>query len=89
MHAMPAFACTACHSASAHDERVRSAFWQHERLLVVDGVPALVCDGCGERYYDDATSTRLDLMRGSGFPDQRARATLQVPVFSFDDLVPG
>lgn len=28
-------------------------------LLVVEGVPALVCDNCGERYFDDAVSARL------------------------------
>lgn len=66
----------------------RSAFWLDDRLVVVQGVPALVCQVCGERFYDDATAMGLDLLRGTAFPVEHALYTLEVPVFDFADPVP-
>jgi YgiT-type zinc finger domain-containing protein len=81
--------CENCGSSAIHAERVRTAFWAEDRLVVIEDVPALVCKACHERYFDDATVTVLDLMRGDGFPPERARREITVPVFSFDDrLVP-
>jgi YgiT-type zinc finger domain-containing protein len=79
--------CTNCGSADVHQSRVRSAFWQDERLVVVEEIPALVCGACAEQFYDDTTVVGLDLLRGEGFPAEKARAELRVPVFSFGDRV--
>jgi len=79
--------CANCGSAQLHLTRVRSAFWDSERLVVVEDIPALVCAGCGEQSYDDNTIVVLDLLRGEGFPQERARGELRVPVFSFRDRV--
>jgi YgiT-type zinc finger domain-containing protein len=79
--------CAACGSGKVHVTQVRSAFWHGERLVVVEDIPALVCEGCGEQSYDDNTIVVLDLLRGDGFPQARAREELRVPVFSFRDRV--
>ena len=75
--------CTNCGSPDTQYTEVRSAFWHEERLVVVDGIPAIVCLSCREQYYDDSTALVLDLMRGDGFPEDQAQAELRVPVFSF------
>lgn len=80
--------CPQCGSAQLRQDLVRSAIWHGERLVVVDRIPAVVCDGCGERFYDDATATMLDLMHGDGFPPAEAVAHMHVPVFSFSARVP-
>ena len=77
--------CTNCGSADVSASHVRSAFWQDDRLVVVEGIPALVCGVCAEQFYDDTTVVGLDLLRGEGFPTEKARTELRVPVFSFDD----
>jgi YgiT-type zinc finger domain-containing protein len=77
--------CTNCGSANVSAGHVRSAFWQDDRLVVVEGIPALVCGACAEQFYDDTTVVGLDLLRGEGFPAEKARTELRVPVFSFDD----
>ena len=81
----PAATCMNCGSANVHTSHVRSAFWQDDRLVVVEDIPALVCGACAEQFYDDTTVVGLDLLRGEGFPAEKARAELRVPVFSFDD----
>jgi len=80
--------CANCQSSNIRTASVRSAFWHDERLVVVEDIPALVCDDCGEQFYDDTTAVVLDLLRGDGFPLERARGELRVPVFSFRDRVP-
>lgn len=81
----PGAVCANCGSTKLHLDQVRSAFWQDERLVVVVDIPAMVCGACGEQFYDDDTVIQLDLLRGEGFPAQKARAELRVPVFSFGD----
>ena len=77
--------CMNCGSVNVHMSHVRSAFWQDDRLVVVEDIPALVCGACAEQFYDDTTVVGLDLLRGEGFPAEKARAELRVPVFSFGD----
>jgi YgiT-type zinc finger domain-containing protein len=77
--------CAHCNSPDVHSTQVRSAFWQDDRLVVIEDVPALVCGACHDQFYDDQTMVVLDLMRGDGFPAEKARAELRVPVFSFQD----
>lgn len=81
----PPVPCASCGSPDARPARVRSAFWHGERLVVVEGIPALVCGACHEQSYADDTVVRLDMLRGEGFPAGKARAELRVPVFSFRD----
>lgn len=77
--------CAHCDSPNVHSTHVRSAFWHDERLVVVEDLPAMVCEACHEQFYDDQTMVVLDLMRGDGFPVEKARRELRVPVFSFHD----
>jgi len=79
--------CANCGSVNVSISHVRSAFWQDDRLVVVEDIPALVCGACAEQFYDDATVVGLDLLRGGGFPAEQASAELRVPVFSFADVV--
>ena len=77
--------CANCGSVNVSISHVRSAFWQDDRLVVVEDIPALVCGACAEQFYDDTTVVGLDLLRGEGFPAEKARTALNVPVFSFGD----
>ncbi len=76
--------CPVCESTDTRHGRVRSAFWHNDRLVVVEDVPALVCNVCGEQFYDDATVHMIDRMRQNGFPQEEAIRELRVPVFSCD-----
>lgn len=73
--------CQICGRAALEEQRVQTAFWQDERLVVVEDIPALVCRGCGERFYGDETAMRLDMLRGTGFPPAGAARSITVEVF--------
>jgi YgiT-type zinc finger domain-containing protein len=81
--------CTNCGGGNVRCGEVRSAFWHDDRLVVVEDIPALLCGSCGEQFYDDATVVVLDLLRGDGFQEGKARSQLSVPVFSYRDHLPG
>lgn len=73
--------CQSCGRTGLEETLVQTALWEGERLVVVEDVPALVCHGCGERFYDDETAMRLDMLRGNGFPSDRAARVMPVEVF--------
>ncbi|MDQ2088919.1 type II toxin-antitoxin system MqsA family antitoxin [Marimonas arenosa] len=75
--------CAACSGGALARQDIKTAFWEGERLIVVDDIPALVCQNCGEQYYEDQTAMQLDLMRGAGFSADKATRTMTVPVFTF------
>jgi hypothetical protein len=53
-------------------------------LLAIEGIPAQVCAGCGEQFYDQATMERIGQILAA--PAEDARRHIQVPVFSLDDF---
>jgi YgiT-type zinc finger domain-containing protein len=78
--------CPECQSTDTRHAHVRSAFWHDDRLVVVEDVPALVCNACGEQFYDDGTVLLIDRMRQKGFPPEDAIRELRVPVYSCSAL---
>ena len=82
-------ACTQCGGAKFRNELARSAFWHEDRLVVVEDIPALVCENCREQLYDDQTVVLIDLLRGDGFPPEKAQSQITVPVFSLSERAKG
>jgi YgiT-type zinc finger domain-containing protein len=77
--------CSQCGSSDLSTTTIRSAFWEGDRLVVIEDIPAIVCGSCGEQHYDDTTVVLIDLLRGDGFPADKARRQISVPVFSLRD----
>jgi YgiT-type zinc finger domain-containing protein len=50
-----------------------------DKLLVVEEVPAIVCDHCGERIFTPAVTKKLQVLAKRRRKPPR---TLKVPVFS-------
>ena len=78
--------CPVCESTNTRYGLVRSAFWHNDCLVVIEDVPALVCNTCGEQFYDDASVLMIDRMRERGFPPEDAVRELRVPVFSCSNV---
>jgi len=51
--------CVVCHSSDIVMRRVNEQVTRGEDLILVP-VEVLVCNNCGERYYDRRTMQRLD-----------------------------
>ena len=68
-------------------QTVRTAIWQGERLAVVEDIPAFVCSGCLEQFYDDDVSDALRRLTEHGFPADGALREITVPVFTLEGRV--
>jgi len=78
--------CPVCESTDTRQDHVRSAFWHRDRLVVVEDVPALICNACGEQFYDDASVNLIDRIRQNGFPPEDVVREITVPVFSCNSV---
>lgn len=82
---MPAARCPRCDHVMRADI-VKTAIWQGERLYVVEGIRAQVCDNCLEQYYDEAVTDALRRLTEEGFPTANATHEILVPVFDFSGV---
>lgn len=77
--------CGLC-NAKTYEDMVKMSLWEGERLIVIEDVPARVCEQCAEQFYDDFTVYKIDLLRGRGFPLSGAQRLIQVPVFTLPEV---
>ncbi len=72
--------CCFC-KGPVNNDRVQVIRQWSGQVIVIENVPAQVCEQCGERYYSAAVCRELDrLMDTAGDSDTR----LSVPVVRFD-----
>lgn len=57
--------------------------WIKDKLIVIKNVPALVCEVCGEKYYDAKTSLKLD----DYFYNEKPDGIIKVPVFRYKESI--
>lgn len=55
--------CTAC-GGRLQPRETRAAFFEGERLVVVEGIPGLVCRACGNEPFEATAAVTLGLLRG-------------------------
>jgi YgiT-type zinc finger domain-containing protein len=77
--------CPECGGQTRQDF-VKMALWKGERLIVIEDIPARVCDRCLEQYYDQVTRFRIDKLGANGFRSEDSKHVLEVPVFSLKDV---
>jgi YgiT-type zinc finger domain-containing protein len=82
----PQMLCPRCHGATVAT-MVRTAIWRGDALVVVEDIPAQVCQECVEQYYDEDVSDALRTLMERGFPISEAKKELQVPVFSLEGRI--
>lgn len=74
-----AFACASC-GADTREDLVKAAFWGPQGLVAIEDIPARICQGCGEQFYDDRTAHRIEqIVHGSTVAPIRR---ITIPVFS-------
>jgi YgiT-type zinc finger domain-containing protein len=66
---------------------VRTTIWRGDRVAIVENIPAHVCSGCMEQFYDDDVSEALRRLAEEGFPAEKATREILVPVFSLEGHV--
>jgi YgiT-type zinc finger domain-containing protein len=70
--------CAICRHGETQPGTATVTLERDTLTLVVKGVPARVCDNCGEEYVDEETTTRL-----LQTAEEAARAGVQVDVRAY------
>jgi len=81
------FPCPRCEKLT-HGEVVRTNVWQGERLIVVEDIPAQVCDICGEQYYDPLISETLRTLVVDDLESATPKRVIEVSVYSLEGRIP-
>ncbi len=64
--------CDLCSTGRLRSRQVREYYRTGRRLVVMESVPAYVCDRCGERYYAADVAKRMrQLARGASKVKER------------------
>lgn len=75
--------CEACgHPTLA--KQVHLTLWTDRGLVVIENVPARVCESCQEQFYEEAVSSNILQLSSSGFPQSRMVREITVPVYSLE-----
>ncbi|MBI3290342.1 type II toxin-antitoxin system MqsA family antitoxin [Candidatus Microgenomates bacterium] len=75
--------CYFCTTGELKKEKVNiTRFWGKE-LVALNDVPALVCQQCGERYYDAKVSHEIDHKIKEALRNRLALPKIDVPVLQF------
>lgn len=67
---------------------VKTAMWYDERVVLVENVPAMVCDSCVEQFYDDEITEALTRVTEEGFAGAEQTGEILVPVYSLKRRTP-
>jgi len=70
--------CEVCHTGQRRERLIRYSIIVNDRLIVVDQVPAEVCDQCGETTFRSDIVKRLQ--KTVAHPGKPVR-TLETPVY--------
>ncbi|MBI5029754.1 MAG: YgiT-type zinc finger protein [Chloroflexi bacterium] len=73
--------CPRC-QCTVRPAQVRTDIWQNDHLYVVEDVPAFICDGCQEQFYDDDVTDALRRLNEDGFLSTVPSREILVPVYS-------
>ena len=73
--------CEQCGLATA-ESIVTATFWGERGLVVIENVPARVCQRCEAQFYDDDTTQRIARLTQQVFPRPKPERMITVPVFS-------
>jgi YgiT-type zinc finger domain-containing protein len=74
--------CDLCSAGRLRSRQVREYYRTGRRLVVMERVPAYVCDKCGERYYDADVAKR---MRQLAKKASRVKERVSFPLVRFGE----
>jgi len=74
--------CDFCLEGRLRSQQVREYYRAGKGLVVIEKVPAYVCDKCGERYYDASVAKQMRELAKKG---TRNRTKISFPLVRFHE----
>ena len=68
--------CYFCQKGVLEDKKVTVDFRWGDKLIVIEEVPAKVCNECGEKYYSAEVSRKMEMIAKEG----KTERVIEVPL---------
>ena len=75
--------CKYCNN-DTHEEVIKTIFWMDNGLIVIEGIPARLCKGCGEQFLDEQITRRIQELLNN--PTNKPERLIRVPVYDLPQL---
>ena len=67
-----------------HEDIIKAAFWMDDGLIAIEGIPARLCRGCGEQFFDEQITEMIQKLLTN--PIAEPERQIRVPVYDFPQL---
>lgn len=74
------FHCHVCGSTESSEKLVDSTFNINDKLIVIENIPAIVCERCGDKTFSLETAEKVRLIAQDRV---RPTKTIEVEVFAY------
>ncbi|MHC4636570.1 MAG: YgiT-type zinc finger protein [Planctomycetota bacterium] len=75
--------CKYC-GCDTNEDVIKAAFWSDRGLTVIEDIPVQLCDRCGEQFFDEETTQRIQQL--ITHPVAKAKRKIQVPSYSMSKV---
>jgi YgiT-type zinc finger domain-containing protein len=67
-----------------HEDVIKAAIWTNKGLIVVEDIPARLCEGCGEQFFEEEITQRIQNVLTHLLT--KAKRQIRVPVYSLSQV---
>jgi YgiT-type zinc finger domain-containing protein len=82
------YRCESC-GGPTQDKLVDVTMWTARQLVLIENVPAHICENCQSQYYDQDVGMKMQDLISKGFPRSQQIREIAVPVFTLDGIKVG
>jgi YgiT-type zinc finger domain-containing protein len=66
--------------ASTDEDFIKAALWTNRGLVVIEDIPARLCEGCGEQFFEQEVIQKIEQV--VTYPLAKVKQWIRVPVYS-------
>ena len=75
--------CKYC-GCETNEDVIRAALWTNNGLIVIEDIPARLCEGCGEQFFEEEIIQKIQQV--TTYPIVKAKRQIRVPVYSLSQV---
>jgi len=83
MQSKAALRCKYC-GCDTNKDVIKAALWTNRGLIVIEDIPARLCEGCGEQFFEEEITRRIQEVET--YPVAKAKRQIRVPIYSMSQV---
>jgi YgiT-type zinc finger domain-containing protein len=68
----------------AYEDIIEAAFWTDDGLIAIEAIPARLCSGCGEQFFDEQVTERIRKLLKNRIAEPERE--IRIPVYDFPQV---